>query len=94
MGVFVTHSDDEEPEVIPDIDFEYGDEDSMAAELAELYSYSEGTDLQVICRHLQHIYFFSWFFPPLGVAVTPDGILVQSNEAFHWRTPKKPGIPG
>ena len=28
----------------------------MAAELAELYSYSEGTDLQV-GRHLQHIFF-------------------------------------
>ena len=27
---------------MPDVDFEYADEDSMAAELAELYSYTEG----------------------------------------------------
>ena len=61
------HSDDEEPEVIPDIDFEYGDEDSMAAELAELYSYSEGTDLQV-CRYLQHIFFLLLVFFTTGSA--------------------------
>merc|ERR1719391_1103214 len=84
-GNAVPDSDDEE-EGVPDVDFEYADEDSMAAELAELYSYTEGTDFQLCQRSYEEITSANpdlpktWTSAPLEVKVRTVQLLLDQLE--------------